>query len=289
MFQSIDGNTDDPNFDRRLNLITEGAQPFVKQHLLTRISRENCNIIISYIIAMQTEVNPRLRYKLETILKLKQLAEFHHPKSFEDMTRDDIIAFLDRLRKSDAKDPLHKWIGTYENNRIILLRFFKWLYAQRVEPGQRPKPEVMQNIRRIRRLEKEIYKPTDTWTYEEDLLFCKYCPSKRDRAYLRVARDTGCRAEEMVDMKIKDLVIQQTENGSHVVKVQVNGKTGTRNVRIYYGYPYLKDWLNVHPFPNVLNAPVFCGTGKKNTGRRIQPHTVWKIFDYYQKVYFPNY
>src|SRR5919108_5485453 len=88
--QEID---DDPNFERKLDTITEGAQPFVKKHLLEKITRVNCNIIIAYIMAMQVETNPRLRYRLETVLKLKHLAEFHHPRSFKEMTRDDIIKF----------------------------------------------------------------------------------------------------------------------------------------------------------------------------------------------------
>jgi hypothetical protein len=38
-----------------------------------------------------------------------------------------------------------------------------------------------------------------------------------------VARDTGCRAHEIVNMKNKDLVIQRMDDGSHVVIVTVNG------------------------------------------------------------------
>ncbi len=76
------------------------------EHLLTKISRENCTIIINYILAMQTEVNPSERYRIDTIFKLKQLAEFHNPKSFRDMTRQDIVDFLDRLKKRKEEDAL---------------------------------------------------------------------------------------------------------------------------------------------------------------------------------------
>jgi hypothetical protein len=58
---------EDPNFDRKLDLISESSRPFVKEHLLTKISRENCIIIINYILAMQTEVNPSERYRIDTI------------------------------------------------------------------------------------------------------------------------------------------------------------------------------------------------------------------------------
>ena len=283
---------DDPNFDRKLDLVTAGCQPFVKNHLLTRITRENCLTIIAYILAFQTEISPKPSYRRETILKLKQLAEFHNPKSFKDMTRQDIIDFLDRLRKPEPLDSLHQWVGTYENNRIVLLRFFRWLHCPdpiNILQKQRAKPAVMQNIPKINRLEKSIYKPTDIWTHEDDLLFCKYCPSKRDKAYLVVARDTGCRPSEMVNIKIKDLVIMQMEDRSHIAKITVNGKTGTRTVRIYYAYPFVKDWLsNGHPFPTLPDVPLFCGTGKKNTGRKISAHTIGKIFAIYKKRIFPR-
>src|SRR5215210_4662078 len=72
-------NNDDPNFDRKLDLITAGGKPFIKQHLLTRITKENCLVIINYILALQTEVSPADTYRIDNIFKLKQLAEFHNP------------------------------------------------------------------------------------------------------------------------------------------------------------------------------------------------------------------
>ncbi len=38
------------------------------------------------------------------------------------MTRQDIVEYLDRLRKPESVDPLHQWIGTYELTRVVLLR-----------------------------------------------------------------------------------------------------------------------------------------------------------------------
>jgi hypothetical protein len=39
---------DDPNFERKLDLVTAGGRPFIKEHLLNRITRENCTTIINY-------------------------------------------------------------------------------------------------------------------------------------------------------------------------------------------------------------------------------------------------
>jgi integrase/recombinase XerD len=272
-------------------LITAGTRPFIKEHLLHRITRENCIIIINYILALQTEVNPSDRYRTDTIFKLKQLAEFHKPKSFSDMSRQDVIYFLDRLRKPEQVDPLHRWIGTYEITRIVLLRFFKWLYYPDVSPHtKRPKPDVMENIPQIKRREISTYKPTDLWSEEDDVLFYKYCPSVRDRCWHAVSRDTACRPHELLKLKIKDIVVQQLEGGYQVARITVNGKTGTRNVRLNNSYPRLKEWLsnNGHPYPANPNAPLFCGVGKKNTGRKLAAHTIQNAYATYKKVHFPK-
>jgi hypothetical protein len=120
--QIVNNNiNEDPNHDRKLDLITEGAHLFLREHLLTRITRENCLTIIAYILVFMQESNPVEQYRVNTIFRLKRLAEYYNPKSFKDMTRQDIIEFLDSLRKPDSVDPLHKWKGNYEITRVVIL------------------------------------------------------------------------------------------------------------------------------------------------------------------------
>ena len=283
---------EDPNFDRKFDLVTDGAQPFLKKHLLTKITRENLQIMVDYIMAFQTETSPKPQYRLDTIYKLKQLAEYYHPKSFHEITRQDIVGFLDHFRKPESVDTFHKWVGTREVTRIYFLRFFKWLHRPNddITPKKRPIPAVMQQIPKINRREISIYKPTDLWTEEDDELFYKYCPSSRDRCWHAVARDTGCRPHEMLRLKIKDIVVQQLENGYQIARITVNGKTGTRHVRLNNSYPRLKEWLSHgnHPYPANPNAPLFCGTGTKNMGRRLAPHSIYTVYAKYKKIHFPQ-
>jgi integrase len=282
----------DPNFDRKLETVTACTKPFVKEHLLNRITRDNCKVIVDYILTMQTEVSPTDTYRIDTILKLKYFAEFHNPKSFKEITRQDVVTFLDNFRKPEQVDPLHKWVGTHEAYRIVLMRFFRWLYAPDIPQRSRPRPAVMENIPKIRRKETSIYKPTDLWTEQDDFLFYKYCPSSRDRCWHAVARDTGCRPHELLRLKIKDIIVQQLgvdDNNMQIARITVNGKTGTRSVRLHNAYPRLKDWLtNGHPFPGNPNAPIFCGSGKKNTGRKLSSNTINAMYDRYKKVIFPK-
>ena len=114
------------------------------------------------------------------------------------LTRSNVIAFLESLRKTETLDPMHRWIGTYNLFRIYLLRFFKWLYYPDIEPDKRPKPSIVENLARLKRKEKSIYKPSDLWTQQDDLLFLKYCPSKRDNCYHVMSRDLSCRPHEIL-------------------------------------------------------------------------------------------
>jgi integrase len=148
----------------------------------------------------------------------------------------------------------------------------------------------MQHISKIKRKETSIYKPTDLWTEEDDALFYKYCPSVRDRCWHAVARDTGCRPHEMLKLKIKDVVVQQLENGYQIARITVNGKTGTRHVRLNNSYPRLKEWLSNghHPYPGNPNVALFCGQGTKNTGRHLAPQSIHIMYANYKKIHFPK-
>jgi len=93
----------------------------------------------------------------------------------------------------------------------------------------------------------------------------------------------------MLKLKIKDVVAQQLDSGYQIARIMVNGKTGTRNVRLNNSYPRLKDWLtNGHPFAGNPNAFLFCGIGRKNNGRRLSAHTINARYEYYKKVHFPT-
>lgn len=90
-------------------------------------------------------------------------------------------------------------------------------------------------------------------------------------------------------MKIKDVVVHQLDGGYQIAKITVNGKTGVRNVRLNNSYPFSKEWLSFgHPFPSNPYAPLFCGIGKKNTGRRISREAMQAVYRNYKKNHFPK-
>ena len=163
-----------------------------------RLSKENALTVSDYIIAMRREINPTLNYKKSTMQTIAELSKsIGIEKKFIDMTRDDILSYLDKCRKLENKDPLHKWIGTYNTKLVVLSRFFKWLHYPDIDDSKRRnelssrdrKPDCIMGIKKLKRKEISCYKPSDLWSQEDDLLFLKWVTNKRDRCYHTMARD----------------------------------------------------------------------------------------------------
>jgi hypothetical protein len=113
-------------------------------------SSENVEIVCDYITAEQIEMNIKESTKEGKIKCLLWLSSFHSHKSYNSMTKQDIIDYLNSLRKSESMDPTHKWIGSYNARQMILMKFFRWLYNPD-EPDQRKRitPPCMQGIKRL--------------------------------------------------------------------------------------------------------------------------------------------
>jgi integrase len=277
---------DNPLFEIKIENATEGLKQACKK-ILKRVSKKNAVIIADYISSMQTEINPSDRYKEAIIKLLCKFSQSNKDKPFKQITRQEVIAYLDSVRKSETVDHLHKWIGTYNLYGIYFLRFFKWLYYPDVEPNKRAKPPVVDNIPQLKRKEQSIYKPSDLWSQEDDLLFLRYCPSKRMKCYHAMSRDTGCRPHELLKLRIKDIVFKNAR-GKQYAEVLLAGKTGSRNIPLIDSLPYIKDYLDhEHPQPTNFNSPLFAGT-KKSLGRQIGVSHIHRIYDNYKRGLFPK-
>lgn len=148
-------------FERTIQNMTEGLSQEYFKYLYSKVSKCNALTITNYITSVRIDVNLSDHYRGDLIKLLSKVSMFfNNQKSFNEITREDILSFLNSFRKLESVDPLHKWIGTYNIYRMHLMRFFKWLYYPKIDPIQRPKPPVIENISQLKRKEQSIYKPT---------------------------------------------------------------------------------------------------------------------------------
>jgi integrase len=269
-----------------VTLAVEGLHPFYEKMLRERISKENALVISEYINSLRREINVSIGHRKTSIDTLVALTKFHlNKKDFKEMTREDILLYLDSLGKPESSDPLHKWIGTYNLRRAIVVKFFKWLYYPDTEPNKRIKPKAVENIVHLKRKEQSIYKPSDLWTQEDDLLFLKYCPNKRDRCYHTISRDLSCRPHELLKLRIRDITFKIAGNYQYA-DVVVNGKTGSRPIPLLSSIPYVKDWLDQHPQRGNPNAFLIPSLSGRTFGRKMEIVGIRMVYRRYKLEYF---
>ena len=105
--------------------------------------------------AFGNEIHLSDNYKRINLTTLVYLSRFHSNKKLNAMTRDDIILYLNSLRKNETVDPMHSWVSTYNLYLIVLTRFFKWLYYPDLSPKERLKPLCV-DLPRLKRKEQSI-------------------------------------------------------------------------------------------------------------------------------------
>lgn len=277
------------DLDRRIEETTESLSYFFRKQLRS-ISKRNALTVCDYITALSREINLSQSYRRDNIQILCTFSKFVDNKAFQDCRKDELMSFFDSLRKPESDDPMHKWIGTYNLYLSYLLRFFKWLYYPDIEPDKRPKPEIVTNLRRLRRREKSTYRPSDLWTSEDNLIFLKFCPSKRVKCYHAMAHDTACRPSELLKLRIKDIIFKYAGQRQYA-EVSVNGKTGTRHLPLIDSIPYIKDYLqNEHPQPGNQSALLFSPEGGKSfgKGKPLDLSTLNHFYKKYQRKLFPR-
>jgi integrase/recombinase XerD len=255
--------------------------------LTQHISTENAVTIIKFIECQKTESNLSDTYKNLVIRSLITLIKYFMNKKFKQLTRVNIINYLDSLRKSEEADPAHKWIGTYNLRRVMFLKFFKWLYNPNGEPKNRKIPEVMRDIPQLKRKEQSIYKPDDLWSPEDDQLFLKYCPDKRIQCYHAISRDTSARPSEILKLRVKEINFKRAGDKTYA-EISVNGKTGSRVIPLFNSIPFIKDWINNHPQPGNSNALLIPSMNKATFGRKMSSLSLYGIYHNYKTKKFPR-
>ena len=249
---------------------------------MNKISKDNAEIIVRYVGEMTHEGHATSHCSNSGLWAVR-LAAFAK-KPYKKMTRDEVLAFLDTFQRTEDKDPLHKWIGTYNNIRIHIRRFFRWLYYPNLTSQERKKVQsirVIQNIPKKARREKDIYEHSDMWTNEDVAIFQKYS-KPRDSAYIAMAIETDARPHELLKLRIKDIEDRLT-GGKQYSEFTARGKTGKRGLVLINSIPWIRQWISAHPV-GAPDAILFCSEKKNQMGTR----SLGSIFKAYRREFFPT-
>jgi len=161
-------------------------------------------------------------------------------KDFSEATKEDLIELVSSMDSKDYSD------YTVYDFKIVLKTFYKWLKGEDEEF-----PEVIKWLKP--RLRNEKHKlPEELLTVEEVEKLANATTNPRDKALILVLYESGCRIGELLYLKLKNV---QFDNYGAVLLV--NGKTGSRRVRVIASVQVLGQWLQEHPDKDNPNAPLW--------------------------------
>jgi integrase/recombinase XerD len=264
--------------------IREATEPMPRScyKKLVRLGNGNGVIIANYLIKYKLEASKGVEDSTRVTV-CNNLGVFARKvnKPFKKVTRQDVLLFLNGLKKSKAKDPRQKWRGTYKLYSFYIVQFFKWLYHPDDPPTRRKTPDVVLDLPKHEPQEK-TYKPTDMWIQKEQEIFLKYCPDLRISCYHAIASFTGARPHEILGLKIGDL--RWSPNGEGLT-FEVTGKTGSRTLKIMLPYyiDFIQRWIERHPKGKVRSSYLIYS---KKTGGLLAPRSLWTIYTRELKPYF---
>jgi len=115
------------------------------------------------------------------------------------------------------------------------------------------------------------YLESEIWEHDELLTIVKYESYKRNKAALTLFWDLNARNHEVTLLKIKHIRLSEKYGEG---EIHYEAKTGTGPVLLSCSFPYVRDWLNEHPFKNEPNARIICNL---NTGAPVGPDAMWTM------------
>ncbi|MGB9659774.1 MAG: tyrosine-type recombinase/integrase [Nitrososphaerales archaeon] len=180
-------------------------------------------------------------------------------KSFLKTTKEDLVKVLEEIISNK------NWSERYKYDFKISIRaFFRWLkqtYGHDVEIDWIKATHTKKSVL-----------PEEILTEDEVKRIAEKADNPRDRAFVLVLYESGCRIGEILSLRIKH--VQSVEHG---MSLSVNGKTGSRRVLIISSAPALANWLNLHPFKDNPEAFVWLGIGNKNKNQMLRYGAVYDL------------
>jgi integrase/recombinase XerD len=173
-------------------------------------------------------------------------------------SKDPITCFLDTKMKSDLLDPEKRWITTWNDYLVRIKHFFRWFYNSKIKSDRGVSQSVsissgdwetpvFANIRTTKTKRLSPYDDNEIWDLEELKTIIKYEPYKRNKAALALLWDLNGRNHEITLLKIKNIRLKERYGEGEIPK---QAKTGSGPILLTFSFPYVRDWLNEHPFRN---------------------------------------
>ena len=208
---------------------------------------------------------------LNVIIEFSNYFDFNI--TFYDVNKkEQILSFLDTKIKDSSKDPEKRWITSWNHYLTRIKLFFRWLYNKdkAIERDYWETPEFLR-IKNKKTKRISPYVESEIWDKDELQSILKYEPHKRNKAAITLMWDLDARPHEITLLKIKHIRLREKYGEG---EIPYEAKTGSGPILLTLSFPYVRDWLNEHPFKNEPNARLICSLV---TGSPIRSDSLWTM------------
>ena len=229
---------DPHNYEKRLNSIIKAIEK-------SDLSDRNKELIFRFrdSCIMDGLSKPRI----EKLMEILKSTAFIFDKDFDTINRKDVERFVTLIQQREYSP----W--TKQSYKIILRKFYKWL------KGTEDYPEEVKWVKTSIN-KNQLKLPTQEGLITEDdlKLLVKEARNIRDKAFISLLYESGCRISELLTLRIKNVSFDE-----YGALLNVFGKTGSRKIRIIGSTSYLVTWLHTHPFKDDNDSALWINYGQK--------------------------
>ena len=241
------------DYDTRLDSL-------IRQINTANLSARNKELILKYQqdCILRGLSKPRIIKCLEMLKKLAFLLN----KDFDTATKEDTQRVVGIIQQEQNYS-----LWTKQGYKVMLKRFYKWFYQDENYPT------LVSWIKTS--IKKSLLKLPGEGDLLNELDIQKLLNSSnhtRDKAFVAVLWESGCRVGEVGSLKIKNVSADQ-----HGFVITVSGKTGSRQIRLMFSVPYLSTWLNNHPLRNDREAALWVNIGNTNHNKPLKYAPISKM------------
>lgn len=225
--------------------------------------------------ASESHQNNNLKVLTAFALSLGSNLTFHEIKD-----SISIINFLNSKLKDANHDPERKSVITWNDYLGRIKYFFRWLNNNKGKALVYQSEWATPNFAKIKEKKTKRlgpYTEAELWEREEILSVIKYEPYKRNKAALTLFWDLDARNHEVTMLKIKHIRLREQYGEGEIPN---EAKTGSGPALLTSSFPYVRDWLNEHPFRNESEARLICNI---HTGAPVKSDAMWRVMKQLRK------
>jgi integrase/recombinase XerD len=187
-------------------------------------------------------------------------------KAYENLTQEDLTDWIRSLHHRYRSE------RTQEMVKIKVKHFLRWIHNG--NDHDKPLPEHLYAIK-VRKIKPRLDR--DVLTHEEIRGVLDTCDSQRDRTLIFTTYESGCRAGELLSLRIRDVDFDR-----YGAVIRVRGKTGERRMRLIESVPDLQLWLSMHPNKDDTEAPLW--PSKRSPQRNLTLDRFERMLSKYAKL-----